>query len=145
MTDLLLRRHRQLLYVHSSRRTKLLNYKDNWVCRNSRRIADFCDYWFTWRWCYIFLQNGSSRGHSYQRVKKFDSISMEITNFLKLSDCDSFNGHAFRRTWATILSELGIKLFELKQHVNEAHLWLKETKTDISTKKVKKYIFLKWI
>lgn len=49
-------------------------------------------------------------------VNKMGAMPKIIATFLELPDVNKFTGHSFRRTSATILSEQGIGLVELKQH-----------------------------
>ena len=49
-------------------------------------------------------------------VNKIGTMPKTTVKFLKLPDADTFTGHSFRRTSATILSESGIGLVGLKQH-----------------------------
>ena len=44
------------------------------------------------------------------------AIPRFIATFLELPNVDEFSGHAFRRTSATLISEKGMGLLELKQH-----------------------------
>ena len=49
-------------------------------------------------------------------INTMGKIPRFIASYLKLSNVDAFSGHSFRRTSATLLSEQGVSLVELKQH-----------------------------
>ena len=49
-------------------------------------------------------------------VNSMVAIPCFIATFLELPNVDEFSGHSFRRTSATLLSEKGMGLLELKQH-----------------------------
>ena len=49
-------------------------------------------------------------------VNSMAAIPRFIATFLELPNVDEFSGHSFRRTSATLLSEKGMGLLELKQH-----------------------------
>lgn len=49
-------------------------------------------------------------------INKFGSMPKEIAKFLALPDADSYTGHSFRRTSATLLADSGADILTLKRH-----------------------------
>ena len=49
-------------------------------------------------------------------INTMGSVPRKIAEFLQLPNVAEYSGHSFRRTSATVLSEKGIGLVELKQH-----------------------------
>ena len=49
-------------------------------------------------------------------INKLGKMPQMIASFFKLPDASTYSGHSFRRTSATLLSEQGMNLVELKQH-----------------------------
>lgn len=49
-------------------------------------------------------------------INTMGTLPRFIAHFLDLTNVDEFSGHSFRRTSATLLSEQGVSLVELKQH-----------------------------
>lgn len=49
-------------------------------------------------------------------IHKFGSMPSLIATYLKLPDANSYTGHAFRRTSATLLAEAGADITTLKRH-----------------------------
>lgn len=49
-------------------------------------------------------------------IHKFGNMSSLIAKYLGLSDAESYTGHAFRRTSATLLVESGADIITLKRH-----------------------------
>lgn len=49
-------------------------------------------------------------------INKFGSMPKEIAKFLDLADAESYTGHSFRRTSATLLANSGADIMTLKRH-----------------------------
>lgn len=52
----------------------------------------------------------------YIGVNKMGNMPKEIAKFLGLADADSYTGHSFRRTSATMLADAGADILTLKRH-----------------------------
>lgn len=49
-------------------------------------------------------------------INKFCTVSRDIASFLMLPHADTFTGHSFRRTSATLLVDAGVDITALKRH-----------------------------
>ncbi|XP_063972557.1 uncharacterized protein LOC135160192 [Diachasmimorpha longicaudata] len=64
---------------------------------------------------FVNYQNGKCT-HQVIGINKFGSMPRTIASYLKLPNPESYTGHSFRRTSATLLADSGADLATLKRH-----------------------------